>query len=279
MLYILNDSKFFTMIAEALHEAMDELFIPNAIVDDFDLHNHQDTYIVFTTHEGKTLPNKYIVYNFEQLATNRNNQQWLFDRFKQAQQVWDYSLVNVQYLLSQYNIQAKHIPFGYAKCLEQKCKILPMNERSSDCLFLGYMNANRDQKFRCLQDQNIPVKVVTDAFGLDMYRVINQYKFSINAHYYQGETILEIIRILPLIVNNVLVVSETSNDEYYDKMLGQVVTFITPEKNFDTILKEYREYTNEQIQRMVDERKTYIKQNCKYVDHVYQALGITMNPY
>ena len=59
-----------------------------------------------------------------------------------------------------------------------------------------------------------------------MIEIVNRSKISLNIHNYYGKSILEVTRIVPLISRGVLVVSERSDDKYYDEKMDGIIIYI-----------------------------------------------------
>jgi hypothetical protein len=63
-------------------------------------------------------------------------------------------------------------------------------------------------------------------FGEQYDDIVNRSKISLNIHNYDGRSILEVARIVPLVSRGVLVVSERSDDKYYDDRMEGVIIYI-----------------------------------------------------
>jgi len=92
-----------------------------------------------------------------------------------------------------------------------------------------------------LYQADVPTKTFVTAHTLndDLDRTYARNKTTLNIHYYGGETILEVHRILPMIANKVWVLSEPSNDRWYDNEYKDIVDFVDL-SNFDFVAK-YKE--------------------------------------
>jgi hypothetical protein len=83
-------------------------------------------------------------------------------------------------------------------------------------------------------------------------------------HYYSGRTILEVHRIIPLVANKILVISEKSNDSWYDEKYGNLINFFENDNYTIQSLKLLKNYNNE----IVENRYQDLVNNHKYVDYV-----------
>jgi hypothetical protein len=102
MLVLVDNTCYFNFIINALSEVMTELQIPHKIIENYFnefVYNDDDVYFICTTHEEKPfMPKRYISYNFEQFTTDYQWEPEVFERFKKAELVLDYSLENIKVL-------------------------------------------------------------------------------------------------------------------------------------------------------------------------------------
>lgn len=200
-----------------------------------------NTYIIFNINviNEKDLPDNFIVYNFEQLITDRKWDDSFFNKCKKAQKVLDYSLENIK-VFDMKNIKTHHLPFGWCSVLETSYSL---NDKDIDILFLGSLNSNRISSITSINQTSSTANfyIQNKCFGDDFEKVVSKSKVGLNIHYYDGKTILELTRIVPLICAGVSVVSERSNDIYYDRIFNSLITFCKkedmPKTVRDTVLK------------------------------------------
>jgi hypothetical protein len=258
MIKLLNNSRYFNTTINSLSESLIELGIHHEIVTEIDETN--DIFIVCTTHEHRPLPKKYISYNCEQLTTDKRWDHKIIDKFKKAIEVWDYSLENIK-LLRLYKINALHLPIGYSKCMEiDKTD----EEKSIDLLFIGCINELRLQKLndlRLIYYKN-PEKFLITNDCWD-YSIYNKTKIGLNLHFYNGKTILEVHRIIPMIANKIIIVSEKSDDLWYDSKYENIIDFTN---NFvKTVILTLK---NNNLKELAEGRYQYLINHCKFVDYV-----------
>jgi hypothetical protein len=239
---ILNDCIYFDIVARALSEAFTDLGIQHEVVTAAP--NDDDLYIVFTTHHlDCPLPKRYVSYNFEQLTTDKQWPPELFERFSRAVQVWDYSLENIRALKERHGIAgALHVPLGYARCMDgpsdpnnnnnSSTTIKPFAERKHDWLMLGSVGPRRREIVWDLTTAAPRLSGMTtnNCWGDALLRLYRDTRVGLNVHYYTGKSILEVHRIVPMIANRVFVVSERSDDAYYDDKYKTMVTFLDTKK-------------------------------------------------
>lgn len=273
MLKLLNDSKYFDIVIRALSECFTELNINHKIVTNIE-YDSEDTYIICTTHEPKALPKNYISYNFEQLSTDKKWDISFFARLKSAKCVWDYSLLNIEVLKS-YNISAIHLPLGYAKCMDHNHNHNNQKTHIYDFMFIGCLNEKRLKMLNPLLElyykKQEKLLINNSCWGSAMEDAFKKTKIGINMHYYGGKTILEIHRIIPLIANRVWVLSEHSDDTFYENQYNRLVTFYDNKhdlvkKGLKILKKSKNEYESETKQRY-----EYLITNCKYIDYIKAA--------
>jgi hypothetical protein len=233
MLKLLNDCIYFEVVVGCLAHALDRLgvtycVVPRVAEEDYSGPG-ENVYILCTTHHLQArLPVRYISYNFEQLVTDKAWPDEFFERLRGADQVWDYSLENIRVLEAQGVPGAAHVPFGYSRCMDAAgAGGAPWGSRGVDWAFVGSVNEGRRAKLSSLSARSELRGVVTNScWGRDLEAAYATTRVGVNLHYYDGRTILEVHRIIPMVANRVLVVSERSDDAWYDRALRGVVTFL-----------------------------------------------------
>jgi hypothetical protein len=274
MLKLVNNSCYFEIIVNALHEALTELNITHEVVKTYPLVDNDNIYIICTTHEDALLPKRYISYNFEQLITTKVWPSTFFENLAKAKLVLDYSLKNIKEL-EKYNIKAHFLPLGYSKNMENNYNGGDNLDKTIDFSFLGSINNYRYDKLKTLisvyskkQDNFF---ISTNCWGNNLKKVYNKTKIGLNIHYYEGKTILEVHRILPFIANKIMVISEKSDDPWYDEKYGDLINFIDCDKAYTVkCLKILQSYNRE----IVENRYQDLVNNHKYVDYVRSIIHL-----
>jgi hypothetical protein len=271
MLKLVNNSCYFEIIINALHEALNELNIEHEIVTNYKNNDNKNVYLICTTHENRTLPKRYISYNFEQLITNKVWQPIFFENLSKAEIVFDYSLENIK-ILKEHNINAYFLPLGYSKSMEY---IKTIEDKSIDFTFLGAINNIRYNKLQSLIDiyykSKDKIVISNNYWGEDLQNLYRKTKIGLNIHYYSGKTILEVHRIIPLIANKILVISEKSDDEWYNNKYEKIINFFENENYSIDCLKTLKHC---KIEEIVDERYQELITKHKYIDYVKEIIHL-----
>eukprot|EP00882_Tetradesmus_deserticola_P009089 GHRQ01009589.1.p1 GENE.GHRQ01009589.1~~GHRQ01009589.1.p1 ORF type:complete len:337 (+),score=43.02 GHRQ01009589.1:699-1709(+) len=250
---------YFTYVAKALNQTLVELGVNCSVAKEVP-HNSNATVITFMTHDlGANLTQQYISYNFEQLTTSKQWPQALWDRFKAAQMVWDYSLENIKVLHAHNITHTVHVPLGYASTMDNP-EPPAATGRDVDLFFVGVLHggmcqhrhpileavrhASRHKNVSGLQcatqtwgvpappnstdkaNTTLPSAVLTEScWDQALQQMHRRTKLALNIHCYPGKTILEVHRVLPLVVDRVLVMSEYSDDPWWDAQYNDIVNF------------------------------------------------------
>ena len=221
-LIIFNNSRYFENIALSLSS-----ILKVELIDEIDVSDLR-THVLFTIKDMKIMPINYIVYNFEQLDTTINLSQQFYDRLCGAIHIFDYSQTNIVYLMVEKDISATFLPYGWNTSMKIKTKLY--NNRLNDVLFLGYMNERRRNMLKPTYElccnNNYKLFIDNNCWDNEYNRLLQMSKIGINIHFYEGNTILEVHRIIPYILNKIYVISERSTDTYYDNLFDEMVTWM-----------------------------------------------------
>lgn len=177
--------------------------------------------------------NVVIVYNLEQLISK--NWDALLNDLVYVYQIWDYSQLNVDYTATHFpTLGERHVlvPLGYSKCF-QNPNILSTDESTHPTLitdriaFIGNMSQRR---FDILQTLNavVPIDVYDHHYYNSYEDVVKRYQTFLNLHFHDEPNILEIVRILPLLMNGRKVISEKSEDTTIDSLFSSCVSLVDP---------------------------------------------------
>ena len=214
----------------------------------------------------KLYPNyKIIIYQLEQLYDNKSFwydsnsiNDWVRIRTQNIQralvdcdEIWDYDLDNIEFLLKEGFKNIKHVPLFYCPELKRNNKNL---YPEYDILFYGSINDRRAEylsklalKYKiCIisevKDCNTYKNsvfgefMITSEFGDKLYEYIFNSKIIINLHFYEG-LLQEQVRIFELLINNKLVLSEKSLRNYFGDCILEFNNFNDMIKKIDDILK------------------------------------------
>lgn len=274
MIKILNNCIYFDVVGKSLSNAFYTLGIDHEVTQIISSYESDDMYIIFTTHHlHERLPRKYISYNFEQLITDKDWPVEFFKRLSRAQQVWDYSLENINVLAKHAVVNVLHVPFGYSPIMDIT-GLLPFKNRQYDWLMLGAVSQFRADKLGALVKSYTasPEKYIisNNCWGRDLERTYRDSKIGINIHYYPGNTILEVHRIIPMVANRVFVVSERSNDPWYDELFKHIVTFLPQGSNSlcGAISVATKLLSSDAMEAELDKRQSFLKSKCSYLEFI-----------
>lgn len=235
-LKLLNNCRYFDVVAWGLSEALtaQDPPVPHEVVTRVSC--AESTYVVFTTHHlHEALPARYIAYNFEQLTTDRAWPAAFFDRLRGAVAVWDYSLENARVLRERHGIaDVVHLPFGFSPCMLPCRGTRAWTARPCDWLHVGALSERRRAALAPLLSAcsvNPERAMVTNScWGALLDDARTKTRVGVNLHFYGGSTILEVHRIVPLVAARALVITERSDDPWYDAALAGAVTFLPPSR-------------------------------------------------
>lgn len=224
MYYLLYNNKYLYDVINSVMYVLMYYNIKCKLVDE--IYDDEKIYIIFTINNIKILPKNFIVYNFEQLITKREWDDSFFIKCSKAKIIFDYSLENIK-VFKDKGLDAQHFPYGWTPFCEYEGLI---KKKDIDVIFLGSKSVRRND---ILNKLGKDVYYKDNIFGEKYDDIINRAKFSLNVHYYEGESILEVTRIIPLICRGVIVISERSNDKYYDDKMEGIIIYIDQIEKLD----------------------------------------------
>ena len=224
MYYLLYNSKYLYDVIDSVLYVLMYYNIKCELVDE--IYDDDRMYIIFTINRIEKLPKNYIVYNFEQLVTSRDWSESFFKKCSKAKLILDYSLENIK-IFKNNGLEAIHFPYGWTPFHEYTGSV---NNKDIDIIFLGSKSDRRD---RILNSYGGSIYYRDSIFGEQYDEIVNRSKISLNIHNYYGKSILEVTRIVPLVSRGVLVVSERSDDKYYDEKMDGIIIYIDNLDNLD----------------------------------------------
>jgi hypothetical protein len=258
---------------DALHECLTQLNIPHELVKDLEEGDETNVYLLCTAHHtGYALPKRYIAYNLEQLTTNKFWEPEFFEKLRRAELVLDYSVINIEEL-KKHNIQAHFLPIGYTSTMEkmmETTKENPSFEKTIDVVFFGYPNQHRVQKLLpFVYNKQLTKLVEMDGYwGDKLKEAYKKSKIGLNIHLHSGRPIFEITRIILLIANKVLVMTERSADPWYDEQYKNLLYFFKTEDYHAECMQLLGQYSP----RLAEEIYDYVKTNYAYVNYIKEIL-------
>jgi hypothetical protein len=225
------------------------------------------TWIILGLQNAPVVPAKYIVWNFEQFEVDGPDfDQTFWDRITRAHEIWDYSKENIRWLDLNKNMVAKFFPLGwfpFMKFAPGQC--IEWSKKEIEFSFIGLMNERR-------RDIIKPLHTLAKAKSWNMYlsnkcweqefeSIYSNTKFALNIHYYPGKTVLEVHRIIPLILNNIWVISEKSGDPWYNELFEGLVTWAEPD-TFAQVLEGIELMDEKEITGELGQRQRNLIQLC-----------------
>jgi hypothetical protein len=136
------------------------------------------------------------------------------------------------------------------------------NKNKDKIIFMGTMNIHRENVFKNMENK---IVVKNDIWNMDEYQeIIENNLFFINIHRRNGCKCLEYLRIIPLLANGCIVISELSNEEDMNELKDYNIYFCDKANILDTyynILKNinYNEvYYNEVYNKVNKFREEFI---------------------
>ena len=217
MLYLLYNNKYLYDVIDSVLYVLMYYDIKCELIDK--ICYDERMYIIFTINKIEKLPKNYIVYNFEQLISCREWSESFFSKCSKAKLILDYSLENIK-IFKNNSLDAIHFPYGWTPFHEYNGLI---GNKDIDIIFLGSKSERRD---KILNSYGKSIYYRDSIFGEHYDEIVNRSKISLNIHNYDGRSILEVARIVPLVSRGVLVVSERSDDKYYDDRMEGVIIYI-----------------------------------------------------
>lgn len=244
--------KWFHEIAYPLKEALECFDIITDSLEKLKAKVYDDkiTYILFGCESIDRFPaKKYIVYQFEQIHAKtdkkyHNALKVYFDLMKNAISVWEYSYVNIK-VLQRFGISnVEYKPFGYSPCIETVDSVI---DKDIDVLWLGCILQRRTSILNKLKDELSSYKLhfSNGVFSKSKTDLLSRSKIALNIHMEQPiYSCLEVVRIVYLIANKCLVVSEYSGDSYTDNIFKPYVVFSNNLSETITYLLKHPEIIN-----------------------------------
>jgi hypothetical protein len=255
---------FFEHIIKAFQYEFNQLNISCEICTDINIFLNRDNcnnnsyYILFGGQNICQHPNfnsflknnKVIIYNTEQLQSMRWDY-FIHSVVENCYEWWDYSNLNIRYLTNKIGrnklangLKIKHIYFGYSKCLE----LLSVDDFDSNLtktqklnkdkiLFFGTYHERRreiceklnSKLINCSNNGSNNLTVEFDVShtikGEKYNQIVSANMIYLNLHFYIP-SILEIVRIVPLLCQGHLVITERSDDKEMDELFSPYVIWL-----------------------------------------------------
>jgi hypothetical protein len=180
--------------------------------DDLVNNNNDDIYLIlYNNRQDKKTPIKFIYYQIEQIE----NVDFNINNMNNANVIWEMSMKNYK----KYNhiplpkVYIMPLPFYYN---ENDNKIY--DDTDCDVFFYGGQNSRRDAILIEIAKKKYNLKIAHSIFNEERDNYIKKSKIVINISYYKN-TSIETARINEVLQFNKLVISEYSNNDYFNKTL------------------------------------------------------------
>lgn len=219
----------FQTYAERLGRAL-----PVLKVSETQLNDSESLYILYAYGNPIEMPPFYIAVQMEQL-TSWTPQNIYLRKLRGALEVWEYARSNVDNLiaLGLDRSRVRFVPLVYGASMTRTTQV-PVDRRY-DVIFFGSMSRRRRELLPTivtpLVAHNLSVRVGERIMNDDRFDAL----IAFNLHTLDW-SIQEVHRILPLVANYVWVVSEPSNDMWYDARLAEIIDIVPTENIADRIL-------------------------------------------
>lgn len=183
-------------------------------------------------------------------------------------------MVNINYLRSQ-GVDAIFLPFGYSPFMTTRNNDnLIFQNKTVDFLFVGILNTRRQESLDPILNlyahgKSDKTMVTSQTFKDDLDLAYAKSKVTLNIHYYEGTTILEVHRILPMVANRVWVLSEHSDDKWYDDEYSSVIDFVDLSgPGFVEIYQATIALEPNRFMRILDERLAILQAKMRFSKHL-----------
>ena len=230
-------------------------------------------YVKYFTEQNNILPEKYIIYQMEQVRSNMFTKEY-YKILSYAYKILDFSSANDFYYskINRKDILINNFPLT--------CEVCTHNTEY-DILFYGELNLRRLTILKLLQKKfNIVIR--NDIFGKERDNYIKRCKIVINLHYYH-DACLETCRINEVLKFNKLVISEEPkeadkfNRNLYKNSIQLVELIKSDMSNIDKInekisfcLQNYESLINKNDIKTIEEFSK--KQFSENIDIIYGDL-------
>lgn len=191
-------------------------------------------YILFGYHMFNKFPEKYIIYQTEQMARyNTELINYCIDIFKKAIAIFDYSKNNV-ILFNKYIDNIYYIPISYHSVIDNYKSI----KKNNKVLWLGNILDRRKEYLSKLISLNDIIDVYTNnIWGIEKQQLISKYKIYIDISMFDPNlSSVNMFKFQYGFINRCLIITEYINDMYMYEQLKDFVIFVkTPNEMIEKI--------------------------------------------
>jgi|GEM_PF-906031 len=211
-------------LARNLRSVLNRFGLNAEIVSEVDDLCDNYLYIMICPWTANKIPKHYVAYQMEQTISDRWFTEAYFTILKNALCVFDYSIKNIEFLLSK-GFSYKdlfYMPVGY---LAENSAKRNNSDYAYDVLFYGDPKSPRRQKMLEKLQEKFKVKVVCGLYGEELYRELPRARIVVNIHYYEN-ALLETTRLYECLAQGAIVVSERGSDQEYYAELENYIDFV-----------------------------------------------------
>ena len=245
-------------LAHVIQESIERLGIISQIYyDDEILHDFGQRFVVLCPHVFPAMPQRYIAFQLEQSVSSRWFTPECIRRLKKAEAVWEYSQLNMQFLVDSGVSRDKIVYMPITTAPDYPALLATVYPqfampvaKTIDVLFYGDPHSPRRQAFLTQLQKRFTVRIVDKVFGVELMHLVASAKLVANIHYYQG-ALLETTRLSEAMSLGIPVVSETAADQADHQSLASAVRF-TPVGDVDAMVTA--------IAELLDNPATYAAQ-------------------
>ena len=214
-------------IAREIRDALARVGIDSEIIFERPASGYADVpHFVICPQIFPELPGFYVAFQMEQSVSSRWFNADYMRMLENSFAIFDYSTTNIAFLKDS-GLSLKqifYVPVGPLPDLLPEGQ-QPDHSDEYDVVFYGDANNERRQKYLQELSSRYRVKVVSEVFGEELYRILARAKLVVNIHYYAG-ALLETTRIWECLSLGKLVVSERSSDMDEHGELEGIVDFV-----------------------------------------------------
>lgn len=243
-------------IARLIKINLKKIGILSTIITSTNTYKKDEFYILVSPILLKEFPEKYIVFQLEQLETSAWFCDTYFDTLKNAFAIWDYSTNNIRFL------QDKGIDFN--KLFYLPIDILHKNratvKKKYDVVFYGATSSERRNQFLNKLKEHFNICIIENLFGEELETILSESTVLVNIHYYDN-ALLETTRLYEALSLGCFIISESSSDLNQYANLSNLIVFTeenNPEDMVSTVAYwlEHEKERQEFLQKSDEIRKT-----------------------
>ena len=212
-------------VAQLVKNSFEKVGIQSEIIFEMPESGYSDTWhIVICPQIFSPLPSFYYAFQMEQSVSSQWFTAEYFERLNHAEAIFDYSLINIEYL------QKNQIPFN--KLYYVPIGLVANSDIAQappsleyDVVFYGDASCPRRRLFLEKLKEKFKVKELEEVFGKELTQELSKAKIIVNIHYYEN-ALLETTRLYECLSLNKLVISEVGSDQEHHEELSEVIDFV-----------------------------------------------------